>query len=327
MDSPHQPVPHALSRRSVFRLGASAATAVGAAGLGSSILTPGAARAALPASAMFQIGAHPYEYFGPKLLHETHHAMQGMTFDDVNGRMFIVQGQNGGGDNDLVVNQVNGSGDVLASMVVANAGHGVSIAAEPVGDVTYIWIECDADGSTDRGTALARVQFKEITRTSIAASAKFFTGSNSITAAVDPENQRLLVRRKEGGEWWLSVWPLSKARAGLAADRLVHVRQPIVDDTFQGYTFYGQYAYFLYGNGHADASDIDSKLAVVDLNTGAFVRTPTLFTAGESINYREPEGMAVHRMSNGDLGLFFGFASRPGDGGLNRYANVFYKKL
>ncbi|GAA3588057.1 hypothetical protein [Kribbella ginsengisoli] len=314
-----------LSRRGVFRAGA----AVGAGALGSGLLATGTANAVLPPSPEFDLGATPHHLFGPKILHETHHSMQGFTFDDVNRRLFVVQAENGGSGADLVVNQVSASGAVLGSMTVKRAGHGVSIAAEPVGDITYIWIECDADQNNGdgRGTALARVQFKNIVRESIATEAKFFRGSDTITAAVDPVNKRLMVRRKENGSFYFSVWPLSKAREGLAADRLVHVKQPSYSRTFQGYTFYGQYAYLWYGDGQTNPDNINSTIRTVDLNTGEFTRDPAVTRAGESLVYREPEGMAIHRMDSGDLGLFFGFASRPGDGGDNRYANLYYKLL
>lgn len=32
-------------------------------------------------------------------------------------------------------------------------------------------------------------------------------------------------------------------------------------------------------------------------------------------------------MDSGRMGLFFGFASRPSNGGANRYANLYYKLL
>jgi receptor-binding protein len=319
-------IPSRLSRRSVLRLGGAAA---GATVLGAGVLNPGTANAVLPPSPEFDLGATPVHLFGPKLLHESHHSMQGFTFDDVNRRLFIVQAENGGSGADLVINQVSGSGEVLGAMTIKRAGHGVSIAAEPVGDITYIWVECDADSNDDsgRGTALARVQFKNIVRESIADDAKFFKGSDTITAAVDPENKRLMVRRKENGSFYLSVWPLSKARAGLSADRLVHVKQPSVAETFQGYTFYGQYAYLWYGDGQTNPDNINSTIRCLDLNTGEFTRGPAVTRAGSSLTYREPEGMAIHRMDSGDLALFFGFASRPSGGGDNRYANLYYKLL
>ena len=325
-----------LSRRSAFRLGA---TVAGAAALGSGALTPASAFAAVPTSPMFDIGATPVHLFGPKMLHESHHGMQGFTFDDVNRRLFIVQALNGGSGADLVVNQVSASGAVLGSMVVEGAGHGVSIAAEASGDTTYIWIECDADINTSagRGTALARVQFKDTVRKDIVDTAKCFQGSDTITAAVDPVNNRLMVRRREGTnrDWYLSVWSLDTARAGRTEDRLVHVLQPIPDpaETFQGYTFYGQYAYMFYGDGQTDPDNINSKIRCVDLNNvdshnvAQFVGSAGLTTAGSSLVYREPEGMAVHRMDSGRLGLFFGFASRSSSGGDNRYANLYYKLL
>ncbi|WBQ04232.1 phage baseplate protein [Kribbella sp. CA-293567] len=309
----------------MFRAGA----AVGAGALGSGVLAAGTANAALPASPEFDLGATPHHLFGPKILAETHHSMQGLTFDDVNRRLFVVQAENGGSGSDLVINQVSAGGTVLGSMTIKKAGHGVSIAAEPVGDVTYIWVECDTDRNDGegRGTALARVQFKNIVRTSIADSAKFFRGSDTITAAVDPVNKRLMVRRKENGSFYLSVWPLSKAREGKSADRLVRVKQPSYGRTFQGYTFYGQYAYLFYGDGQTNPDNINSTIRTVDLNTGEFTRGPAVTRAGASLTYREPEGMAIHRMDSGELALFFGFASRPKGGGANRYANLYYKLL
>jgi len=318
-------LPSTLSRRSLIRIGAAAA---GGAVLGTTV-APEIAEAKLPTSPKFNLTATEHHLFGPKIMHETHHGMQGFTFDDVNRRLFVVQAQNKGSGADLVVNQVSASGKVLGSMVVKRAGHGGSIAAEPSGKNTYIWIECDADKNTKdgRGTALARVQFKNITRTSIDSSAKFFRGSNSITAAVDPINKRLMIRRKENGAWWLSVWPLSKAREGKAADRLVHIEQPSYGRTFQGYTFYGQYAYLFYGDGQTDPAKINSTIRRLDLNTGKFDGNPYVTKAGKSLNYREPEGMAIHKMDNGHIGLFFGFASHQSGGGDNRYANLYYKQL
>jgi hypothetical protein len=318
-------VQSSLRRRSLIRIGV---TAAAAAVLGSAV-APGIAEATLPTSPKFNLTAAEHHLFGPKLMHESHHGIQGFTFDDVNRRLFVVQAQNKGSGADLVVNQVSAAGKVLGSMVVKGAGHGVSIAAEPVGKITYIWIECDANKNdkTGRGTALARVQFKNMTRTSIASSAKFFRGSNSITAAVDPINKRLMIRRKESGTWYLSVWPLSKARDGKAADRLVHIKQPSYGRTFQGYTFYGQYAYLFYGDGQTDPAKINSTIRRLDLNTGKFDGNPYVTKAGKSLNYREPEGMAVHKMDNGRIGLFFGFSSHQSGGGDNRYANLYYKLL
>ncbi|MDX6282477.1 MAG: hypothetical protein QOH03_3548, partial [Kribbellaceae bacterium] len=72
----------------------------------------------------------------------------------------------------------------------------------------------------------------------------------------------------------------------------------------------------------------NSTIRTIDLNNnGAFTRDPAVTRAGESLVYREPEGMAIHRMDSGELALFFGFSSHPSDGGLNRYANLYYKLL
>jgi hypothetical protein len=61
----------------------------------------------------------------------------------------------------------------------------------------------------------------------------------------------------------------------------------------------------------------------VDLNGGgSFVRVRT--NAGGSLDYREPEGMAVYRTVAGETRLFLGFAS--GASGA-RKANIFYKNV
>ncbi|MGK3202910.1 phage baseplate protein [Amycolatopsis sp. MEPSY49] len=66
------------------------------------------------------------------MLHESHHVMQGFAFDNVNRRLF-VQAQNGTSGDDLCVNQLGFSGELLGSTHLAHAGHGVAIGVAPVG--------------------------------------------------------------------------------------------------------------------------------------------------------------------------------------------------
>ncbi len=147
-----------LSRRSLVRAGAATAVA-----LGSGALLAGTAAAAeeLPASPYIDITKPSHDLFRSKMLHESHHVMQGFAFDNVNRRLFIVQAQNGTSGDDLCVSQLGFSGELLGSMHLNHAGHGVSLGVEPVGTASYIWMECDADGTTteSRGTALARFKF------------------------------------------------------------------------------------------------------------------------------------------------------------------------
>jgi hypothetical protein len=67
----------------------------------------------------------------------------------------------------------------------------------------------------------------------------------------------------------------------------------------------------------------NAHVSSVDLNGGgSFARVPT--NAGGSLDYREPEGMAVYRTAAGETRLFLGFAS--GSTGA-RKANIFYKNV
>jgi len=313
-----------LSRRSLFRAGAATAVALGSGAL----LVGTAAAAELPASPYFDITKPSYDLFRSKMLHESHHVMQGFAFDNVNRRLFIVQAQNGTTGDDLCVSQLSFSGELLGSMHVNHAGHGVSLGVEPVGTASYIWMECDADGTTteSRGTALARFKF---VNGGTPAVKKYLTGSKNITCATDPVYQRMAVRRDEGGRMWFSVYPLAKAAAGDFSEPLAHFPQPSLSPggvVFQGYTILGSSLYTLDGAGHADSADIDSYVTRIDMKTGE-VMERAITRAGESLVWREPEGMAVYRTADGETRLFLGFGSRSSVDNVNRYANLFYKNV
>jgi hypothetical protein len=208
-------------------------------------------------------------------------------------------------------------------MHLDGAGHGVSIGVEAVGADSYIWMECDSDGTGDsgRGTALARFKFVNGGTPSVR---KFLAGSKTITCATDPVNDRIVVRRNENGAMYYSLYALADAAAGDFGSPLAHFAQPALGAVFQGYAIYGQYLYTLDGSGHDDPADIDSYVSRIDMNTGAVV-SRALTKAGSTLVYREPEGMAVYRTVAGETRLFLGFASRDTLDGVDRYANLFYK--
>lgn len=318
--------PAAVSRRTVLRIaGGVAATA---ATFGITSVLSGVAEAAIPRSRYFDLNEPSYDLFRSKMMHESHHAMQGFAFDNVNRRLFIAQIRNGSSGDDLCINQLSFAGKRLGSMHLSNAGHGVSIGVEAVGRSSYIWTECDSHRNDDdgRGTALARFKYVDGGKPSVK---KFLTGSRTITCATDPIHKRLAVRRNEGGTLYYSVYHLADAAAGNFGNRLAHFRQPKLSSSsvvFQGYTIYGQYLYTLDGTGHAKAADINSYITRIDMNTGKVVDR-FLTRAGKSLIYREPEGMAIYRTSGGQTRLMFGFASRTSLGSSNRYANIFYKNV
>jgi len=314
-----------FSRRGLLKAGG--ATALSAAAVGA--LTVDDASATVPTSKRFDLSKPSYDVFRGTKLHESHHALQGMAFDVANRRLFIAQIRDGSSGDDLCINRLDASGKVVGAMHLDGAGHGVSIGVEPVGSDSYVWVECDAHGTGDgaRGTALARFKFTD--GGSPSSVRKFLKGSDTITCATDPVNKRILVRRKESGSMTFRLYDLADVdvEKGTFGKELAKITQPRLGNgkvTFQGYGVYGRYLYTLDGDGHPDRADINSYLTCTDLNTGKVVerfRTK----AGKSLNYREPEGVAVDRTPGGEVRLCFGFASRPSGGGLNRYANVFHK--
>lgn len=316
-----------FSRRAVLRVAGVTATA-GALGLvGTQIAEADAS--ALPASKRFDLTKPSADMFPTRNrpLHESAHAMQGFTFDNVNRRLFVAQIRNGSSGDDLCINQLDFDGTVVGHMHLDNAGHGVSIGVEPVGSRSYIWAESrsnrhDTDG---RGTALQRFEF--VSGRAPANVRTFLTGSKTITCATDPVNRRLLVRRKVDGHFEFTVHALADAAAGRFSSPLARIRMPKVSGTFQGYTFYGAYLYVLTGDGHADASDINSQISCIDLRNGRLVADGVLTRAGKTLLWREPEGMAVYRTRAGNIKLYFGFASRNTLHGSRRYANIFSKDV
>jgi receptor-binding protein len=313
--------PGVFSRRVLLRTGSG--LVAGAALAGGALAMPARASATVPASEYFDITKPSYDLFRNKMLHESHHVMQGFTFDNVNRRLFVVQIRNGSSGDDLCVNQLDFAGNLVGAMHLDGAGHGVSIGVEAVGTDSYIWMECDSDGTGDsgRGTALARFKFVNGGTPSLR---KFLTGSKTITCATDPVNDRIVVRRNENGAMYYSLFSLADAAAGDFGSPLAHFAQPTLGAVFQGYTIYGQYLYTLDGSGHDDPADIDSYVSRIDMNTGAVV-SRALTKAGSTLVYREPEGMAVYRTAAGETRLFLGFASRDSLDGVDRYANLFYK--
>lgn len=282
----------------------------------------------LPASKRFDLTQPSYDLFRQKVLHGQHHVMQSFTFDNQNRRLFVAQLQDGTSGDDLCISQLSFSGELLGYMHLNGAGHGVSIGVEPVGSDSYLWVETDSSNTTDsgRGTALLRFKFAD---RKTPTGKKFLTGSKTITCATDPVNQRIAIRRSEGGEMYYSIFPLESAARGDFSQPLARFPQPALSGSavvFQGYTIYGQYLYTLDGTGHADAADINSYVTAIDMLTGK-VKSRALTKAGKSLVFREPEGMAIYRTTAGETRLFLGFASRDTLSGSDRYANLFYKNV
>lgn len=216
-------------------------------------------------------------------------------------------------------------------MYLADFGHGVSFGAQGVGSATYLWTEVEANGN-GYGKKLARFEF--VSGTSLSSESGALTkfvpvpGASEHTASIDPVSNRLVVRYHLSDGKHIAVFDLDEASEGNFTTRLAdfkHPDLPTVSDTFQGYAAYGQYIYLLTGNSYdVTGGKVNSEVTCVDMNTGVVVQGPTLTRAGSTLEFREPEGLAIYETVAGEARLFLGFAS--GEAG-DRRSNLFYKNV
>lgn len=258
------------------------------------------------------------------VLHEERRISQSFAFDNVNRRLFVAQLQNRTDGNDLCISQLELDGTLAGYMHVPDAGHGVSIGVEPVGDASYLWTEAlsSSPAAEGRGTALQRFEFRSGEPPTDAT--LYLEGSEQITCATDEDSDRLLVRKRVDGMAEYTVHDLAAARKGDFSDPSWPGIRPNTSGTFQGYAFSGDYLYVLTGTRRDDPADPDSALSCFDLSTGELVQDSVPELVARDLPLREPEGMAVHRTRDGRLRLCFGLASSEKD---VRYANIFCKDV
>jgi len=287
---------------------------------------------ALPASGYFDLKAPSLDLFRHKTLQDDT-VQQGFAFDQQNRRLFVSQRRNGAAETagDLTITQLDLSGKNIGHMYLKGFGHGVAFAAQGVGKDTYLWTEVDASKS-GYGQQLARFKFvhgKTLSKsTSGLTKFKPFPKGGSMTCVINPVDNTLVVRYQLSGAKWIAAFPLASATKGDFSKPLVNFKQPDVkgkSDVFQGYAAYGQYLYVLTGTSYEKSGGaVNSEVASIDMNTGTAHQKPALTKAGESLEFREPEGMGVYTTAAGEPRLFLGFAS--GKGG-DRRSNLFYKKV
>lgn len=313
-----------VTRRRLLAAGGSlAAAAIGG------VLTGRPAAADVPASQRFDLTQPSLDLFRNQPLFQGT-VMQSFTFDNVNRRLFVAQLMNGGtsdANGDLCITQLDFSGNQLGHMFLTGFGHGVSIGVEPVGSASYLWTEVDSVNA--RGTQLARFPFSNgqtLDHTSsVLQKHQPIPGVDTVTCATDPINDRLVMRYRSDGAFRFAAYAIADVRDGVYDRVLADIAQPGGLGTFQGYAVYGQYVYMLDGEAYSDTNPPpgNAHVSSVDLNGGgSFTRVAT--NAGGSLDYREPEGMAVYRTVAGETRLFLGFAS--GSSGA-RQANIFYKNV
>ncbi|MET7721563.1 phage baseplate protein [Streptomyces mirabilis] len=317
--------PTSFSRRGLLRAG----TGLGLAALGVGY-GAGAASAAIPTSPRFDLTQPSYDLFRGQSLHDVT-VQQGFAFDNVNRRLFVAQRRDGSSDTagDLCVTQLDFAGNYVGYMHLTGFGHGVAFGAQGVGSSTYLWTEVDANAN-GYGARLARFKFTSGTALSNTSSAltKYTPVATATehTCSIDPVNNRLIVRYNLSDGKHIAVYDLADATNGDFSSPLADFKQPslpTLSPTFQGYTAYGTYLYQLTGTAYdASGGVVNSEITCVDMNTGTIVQGPVLTKAGETLDFREPEGLAIYQTVAGEVRLFLGFASgAAGD----RRSNLFYK--
>ncbi|MEU1406346.1 Tat pathway signal sequence domain protein [Streptomyces sp. NPDC005728] len=346
-----------LSRRQILqRVGGLTAAAL----VGSVALTQaGTASAAVASSKRFDLTDPSEEWFREILLNETR-ILQSFAFDNTNKHLYTVQLVQGGRilpgetraytgterdtSGDLCITRLDWQGYIIGRMYLKGFGHGVSIGVEPSGNSAYLWTETNAlaDSNNDGyGTKIAR--FKFANGTVVQSDSQQVTrfdpvpGSDHNTVAVDPVNNRIAHRyRVNGTTWKYSLYDLATFKAGTFT-ALATITQPSVltGPTFQGYTTMGQYLYTLDGTAYTydsngnQTSTSNTYVTSIDWNTGT-VFERRLSNAGQSLFYREPEGLAVQIPDTSTptvARLFLGLGSEESLTQTDKKASFYYKDL
>lgn len=274
--------------------------------------------------------------------------LQSFAFDDANGHLYTIQLMQGGiqlsGESapvsgadraargDMCITKLSLTGSELGHMYVRGFGHGVSIGCEPTGTTAQLWTESDANPDSGYGRAISRFAFKDgavlDSGSSALATHRPVAGSTSNQPAVDMLNKRLLLRYRQGGEVRYRLMSLAGVTAGDYTAVYDDIPQTGIEDgeVFQGFTVLGDYVYQLTGTAYSDENGPNppsghgnAHVSCVDLRTGELVQRSRT-EAGYSLDYREPEGMAVQLTS--PRRLCMGFAS--GASGA-RELSVYYK--
>lgn len=296
-------------------------------------------------SKMFDLSEPATELIRDKALHNGT-VLQSFAFDNVNQHIYVVQlmaggqqlpgesapvsGANRDKNGDLTLTKLDLAGNELGYMFLKGFGHGVQIGVETVGETAYLWTETDSvtEGSSGWGTQLARFPFengKIMTPSSPELEKhRLIEGADRTTVNIDPANGLLTMRYRKDGAFRFGVYALEQVKRREYVP-VADVPQPAVG-TFQGFASYGGYLYLLEGNSYGSTGSVppmgNTYITAVDLNTGE-VADKQLISAGDTLSFREPEGMAIRLpdMKHPQKAeLSFGFAS---DFTPKRLANIY----
>ncbi|MFI5685685.1 Teichoic acid biosynthesis protein C (Precursor) [Streptomyces sp. NPDC051636] len=256
---------------------------------------------------------------------------QSFAFDEVNRHLYVLQVTRGGAEaGDLCLNRLDYKGRALGHMHLRGFGHGVGMGVQNDSDGTaWIWTEADALHGYGRG--VTRFHFVNgATRTAADVKIRYpVEGSKNNQPTVCMASRRIAVRHRLDNVPRYRVWDLDAFVARDYADPVADLAQtgahPDPGVPFQGYALSGDHLYQLAGTAYDDDTNPPARhgnayLSCLHIRTGELLQQRRT-EAGHSLDFREPEGLAVRRSPT--PWLCIGFAS--GEPGARRFS-VYYKQ-
>jgi hypothetical protein len=279
----------------------------------------------------FDLSVPAVRWLWQKALHEGT-VLQSFAFDEAHQHLYVLQLAEGGAESgDLCLNRLDYEGALLGHMHLKGFGHGVSMGVQNADDgEVWIWTEAAAENGYGQGVTRFRF-FDGATRTGEdVAVRKPIAGSTNNQPSVCMASRRVAIRYRLDGEPRYRIWDLDAFVARDYADPIADLAQtglhPDPAIPFQGYALYGDHLYQLAGSAYdpvtnPPAGHGNAYLSCLDIRTGELVQRERT-EAGYSLDYREPEGVAVRH--GGTPWLCMGLAS--GAKGARRFS-LYYKPL
>ncbi|MEU1512194.1 Teichoic acid biosynthesis protein C (Precursor) [Streptomyces sp. NPDC005811] len=253
--------------------------------------------------------------------------LQSFAFDESHGHLYVLQVRKGGeAAGNLCLNRLDHQGNALGHMYLQGFGHGVSMGVQNAPDGTvWIWTEADSQGGYGQGVTRFRFVPGAVRTAADVRIRKPIPGSTNNQPSVCMTSKRLSVRYRMNGKARYRVWDLEpfvdRDYADPVADFAQTGAHPDPKIPFQGYALHGDHVYQLAGTAYDAVTNPPARrgnayLSCLDIRTGELLQR-TRTGAGQSLTYREPEGLAVRGSR-----LYMGFAS--GTAGARRFS-LYYK--
>ncbi|MEV5429633.1 Teichoic acid biosynthesis protein C (Precursor) [Streptomyces sp. NPDC052701] len=256
--------------------------------------------------------------------------LQSFAFDEVHRHLYVLQLRRGGADaGDLCLNKLDHTGERLGHMYLHGFGHGVGMGVQHAPDGTlWIWTEAHAEDGYGRGVTRFRFSHGAVRTRRDVKVRHPVGGSTHNQPSVCQATGRIAVRYRLDGRPRYRVWDLDAFTARDYDRPIADLPQtgahPDPGVPFQGYALCGDHLYQLAGTAYDATANPPARhgntyLSCLDIRTGALLRRRRT-EAGRSLDFREPEGLAVRHRP--EPRLYVGFASGPP--GARRFS-LYYK--